>query len=139
MRSMRYLGLDVGDRRIGVAVSDESGIIATGIETITYNHPKDAIHRIAELATEYTAVGFIVGWPIESSGRVGRQARKVDAFISRLIEHIDLPVVRWDERMTTVMAERALLEANLRRQKRRQVVDKVAATLILQGWLDSQT
>ena len=135
---MRHLGLDIGDRRIGVAVSDANAIIATGIETITYDHPKTAIQRIVQLANEYDVGGLVIGWPVESSGRVGRQARKVDAFIERLIPHIDVPMIRWDERMTTVMAERVLLQANVRRSRRRQVVDKVAATLILQGWLDAQ-
>ena len=136
---MRYLGLDIGDRRIGVAVSDEMGIIATGIETITYDHPKTAIERIERLVEDIGVAGLVVGWPVESSGKVGRQARKVDTFLARLDPKIDLPIIRWDERMTSVMAERVLLQANVRRNRRRQVVDKVAATLILQSWLDAQS
>ena len=134
---MRYLGLDIGDRRIGVAVSDEMGIIATGIETITYDHPKTAIERIERLVEDIGVAGLVVGWPVESSGKV-RQARKVDKFLARLDPQIDLPIIRWDERMTSVM-ERVLLQANVRRNRRRQVVDKVAATLILQSWLDAQS
>ena len=136
---MRHLGLDVGDRRIGVAISDETGLIASGLETITYEHPGQAIERIVDLAAQFAAGSLVVGWPVESSGRVGFQARKVERFLERLSLVLELPVVRWDERMTTVMAERVLISAKVRRSRRRQVVDKVAATLILQSWLDSQS
>ena len=131
------MGLDMGDVRIGIALSDPGRIIA---------QPWDTLHRKAEpadlaaltaLATEHEVDQVVVGWPVMLSGAVGPQARKVDRFADALTAHLALPVERWDERLTTVAAERALREGGLSGRQRRQVVDKVAAALILQSWLDA--
>jgi len=134
----RAMGLDVGTRRIGVAISDPSYTIASPYKTLHRTHLAADIDTLLAWSKLEHVDRLIVGWPIESSGRVGRMAKKVKALMDTLSEHITLPVFYWDERMTSVSAERALLSAGTRRQQRKQVIDKVAAALILQGWLDAQ-
>ena len=131
----RYLGLDVGDRRIGVALSDDLGLTAQPIETYTrVGYGPDVRHFLA-LADQYGTRCFVLGLPLNMDGTVGAQAEKVAAFAEQL-EHAGIEVLYEDERMTTVAAEEALLEANMRREDRKKKVDMVAATLILQSWLD---
>ncbi|MEE2786628.1 MAG: Holliday junction resolvase RuvX [Myxococcota bacterium] len=135
---MSYIGLDIGDRRIGVSGSDASGLIANGVETITYARPRIAAERIVGICQERRASAIIVGWPLETSGRVGRQARKVERFINVLSSLTEIPIHRWDERMTTRMASRSLAEMGIRGQRRKGLLDQVAASIILQSWLDRQ-
>ncbi len=132
------MALDVGDKRIGVALSDPSGMLASGLKTVHRTHLKDDIAEFVALIAEHEVHTVVVGWPLETSGRVGRQARRVQRVTDALAEVTDAPIVFWDERFTSVQAERVLIQGGVRRADRRQVVDKVAATLILQSWLDRQ-
>ncbi len=134
----RTLALDVGDRRIGVAVSDALGIIAQGLTTLHRTALKDDLVTLSALVAEHDIDRIVVGWPLGLDGRDTPQTRKVGRFVEALERRLRLPVERWDERMTTVIAERALIEGRVRRADRKQLVDKVAATLILQSWLDAR-
>lgn len=133
---MRVLGLDMGDVRIGVAVSDPSRIIAQGLDFIKRVDPKSDVEAIKRLVNEHEAAEIVIGLPKMLSGEIGIQAQKALDF-AELLKPLEIPVIMWDERMTTVAATRTLIEANVRRKKRKKVVDKVAAVLILQGYLDS--
>ena len=132
---MRIMGLDVGDKRIGVAVSDGLGLTAQGIDTISREGCMQALKKIIE---EYEVDSVVVGVPRMLDGSVGIQGEKVLKFVEELRLAIQLPVTLWDERLSTVAAERVLLEANLRRDKRKSLRDKVSAILILQNYLDSR-
>jgi putative Holliday junction resolvase len=133
---MRYLGLDVGDRRIGVALSDETATLASGRPTIERVGPKKDPRAIAELVRQHEVGEVVVGLPKKLDGTVGPQAEKVLAFVEQLRGVVKVPVVPWDERFTTVVAEQALIEAGASRRGRKENVDKVAAILILQSYLD---
>lgn len=132
----RILALDVGDRRIGVAVSDLLGITAQPVETIFTKGIDNDIARVAELAREYGVTRVVLGDPRLLSGERGLQAAKVDAFRARL-EQSGFEIRTQDERLTSVSAERVLISAGVRRDERKKVVDKLAATYILQAFLDS--
>ena len=133
---MRYLGLDVGDRRIGLALSDETGSLASGLPTFERRGPRQDPRAIAELVRTHEAGEVVVGLPRRLDGQVGPQAEKVLQFIEQLRSVIKVPVVPWDERFTSVVAEQALLEAGASRKKRKENIDKVSAILILQSYLD---
>jgi putative pre-16S rRNA nuclease len=133
---MRYLGLDVGDRRIGVALSDETETLASGLSTLERVGPRKDLRAIRRLVEAHGAGEIVVGLPRTLAGEVGPQARKVLEFAEALRPVARVPVVPWDERLSTVMAERALIAADVSREGRRKVVDKVAAVLILQSYLD---
>jgi putative Holliday junction resolvase len=133
---MRYLGLDVGDVRIGVALSDETATIAGGLPTLERVGPKKDLKAIARLVRDNGADEIVVGLPRKLDGEVGVQGQKVLAFMDALREAVPVPVVAWDERFTTAIAQQALIEADVRRKDRKQAVDKVAAILILQNYLD---
>lgn len=135
---MRILGLDVGDVRIGVAVSDPLKIIARGLDFIKRTTVKEDVEAIRELVDEHEAEEIVVGLPKMMSGKIGVQAQKVQDFAEALGATIEIPIIMWDERLSTVAATRVLIEADMSRKKRKKVVDKVAATLILQGYLDSR-
>lgn len=135
---MRVLGLDVGDRRIGVALSDETGLIASPLPTIERVGPRKDLKAVAALARQHGARAIVVGLPRRLDGGIGPQAEKVQEFAEALRPVAQVPVSYWDERMTTAMAERALIEGDVSRGKRKGVVDQVAAVLILQNWLDAQ-
>lgn len=135
---MRILGLDVGDVRIGVAVSDPLKIIARGLDFIKRTNVKEDMEAIKELVDEHEVEEIVVGLPKMMSGEIGPQARKVQDFAEALGATIEIPIVMWDERLSTVAATRVLIEADMSRKKRKKVVDKVAAALILQGYLDSR-
>ncbi len=135
---MRLIGLDVGDRRIGVAVSDPSGLIATAHSVIERQSFARDAERVAALARAEAAEGFVLGLPRRLNGTLGDQAAKVERFARELRRHTDLPIDYWDERLSSVEANRALRDAGVRGQRRRGLIDAAAATLILQGYLDRQ-
>lgn len=133
----RILALDVGDRRIGVAVSDPLGFTAQGLETYTrQNRDKDAAHML-ELLQKYAPCRLLVGMPRNMDGSYGEQSEKVKKFVSTVTALWSGEVIWWDERMTTMAAGRVLLEADVSRGKRKLVIDKLAACVILQSYLDS--
>jgi putative holliday junction resolvase len=134
---MRILGLDVGDKTIGVAISDPLGFTAQGVKTIIRKNKKVDIEEINSLCSEYNVDTIVVGFPKNMNGTVGPQGEKVLKFCELIKESIELPIKMWDERLTTVAANRAMLEADLSRAKRKKIVDKMASTFILQGYLDS--
>lgn len=131
------MALDVGDKRIGVAVSDELGMTAQGVTTITRQSWAADLADLANLVATWRAKAVVVGLPLTLEGTVGRRTEKVQAFMRRLERAISVPVIPWDERYSTVTAERVLLQADLSRARRRQVIDKTAAVVILQHFLDS--
>ncbi|OGW49719.1 MAG: Holliday junction DNA helicase RuvA [Nitrospirae bacterium RBG_19FT_COMBO_42_15] len=133
---MRILGLDFGDKRIGVAVSDEMGWSAQAVKTINRRSAAEDVKQIKEIAEEYEADEIIVGLPVNMNGTLGPGAEKVNNFISLLKGHIAVPINTWDERLSTVAAERNLIDAGLSRKKRKDVIDMLAASVILQGYLD---
>ncbi len=135
---MRILCLDIGTVRIGVAVSDERGVIATPLETVSAKPRGEAIERIVDHIESYNVDVVVVGLPLDLDGRVGRAARRTRAVVAELAGQFAGDIVEWDERMTSVVAERALIESGVRREKRKGVVDQVAATLILQSYLGAR-
>lgn len=132
----RTLALDVGERRIGVALSDPTGVVANALEVIERRGWAVDLRRIRGIVQTHVVTRVVVGYPLTLAGEVGVQAQRVDRFIARLREALNVEVLPWDERLTTVQAERALLEADVRRRRRREVRDAVAAALLLQGYLD---
>tara|TARA_B100000809_G_scaffold140039_1_gene137623 strand:+ start:991 stop:1437 length:447 start_codon:yes stop_codon:yes gene_type:complete len=135
----RILGLDYGTRRLGFAVSDPTGIIATSLETVAVQTDSDACQAVARLLRETGATSVVVGHPLHMNGSKSELALKVETFIERLRGSVDVPLHLWDERLSSREAERVLLEADTSRAKRKQVRDKMAAQLILQNYLDAQT
>jgi putative Holliday junction resolvase len=134
--SVRYLGLDVGDKRIGVALSDETATLASGLDTLLRVGPKKDPKAVAELVRKHEVGEVVVGLPRTLAGDVGPQAQKVVAFIEQLKAVVKVPVVPWDERFTSVVANQVLAEAEASRRERKANVDKVSAILILQNYLD---
>jgi putative Holliday junction resolvase len=136
----RYLGLDVGNRRIGVAVSDELGLTAQPVMTLERRRSaREDLRSLARLARRFGVVGIVVGNPIHLSGETSPQALRVQAFAAELGEIAGLPIHLWDERLTSHEAHQILYEAGRPRQEHQQVVDQVAATLILQSFLEQGT
>lgn len=136
---MRVISLDVGDKTIGVAMSDPSGLIAQALKTIRRSNEDEDINEINKIIENIGVDKIVVGFPKNMNGTIGPQGEKVIAFVKNLKEKIDIPIVFWDERLTTVLANRILIEeANMRRNKRKKVIDKLAATVILQSYLDSK-
>ena len=137
---MRIMGLDVGSKTVGVAVSDALGWTAQGIETVKIDEANGefGIDRIAGLVKEYAITEFVVGFPKNMNNTVGPRGEASENYKKLLEETFSLPVKLWDERLTTMAAERMLIEADVSRKKRKQVIDKMAAVMILQGYLDSK-
>ena len=152
---MRILGLDYGSKTVGVAISDPLGITAQGVETIwrkQENHLRQTLARIEELvseyhvektlarieslATEYGVEKFVIGFPKHMNNDIGERAQKSLEFRDMLVRRTGLEVIMWDERLTTVEANRTLMEASVRRENRKQYLDQLAAVFILQGYLD---
>jgi putative Holliday junction resolvase len=133
---VRHLGLDVGDKLIGVALSDETATLASGLETIRRVGPRKDVKAIVDLVRAHDAVEVVVGLPRKLDGSLGPQAQKVIAFMESLRAAVEVPVVPWDERFTSVVANQALIEGERSRRERRALVDKVSAILILQNYLD---
>ena len=137
---MRIMGLDYGTKTVGVAVSDPLGITAQAVETVTRkdeNKLRKTLARIESLATEYGVEKFVIGFPKHMNNDIGERAQKSLEFRDMLVRRTGLEVIMWDERLTTVAAEQTLIESGVRRENRKQYVDKIAAVFILQGYLDS--
>jgi putative holliday junction resolvase len=134
----RWMGLDVGDSTIGVALSDEMGWTAQPHTEIRRGQLKRDLEELRRIAAEYRVRAVVIGLPLPMSGIPGSRVRRVKTFASQLETTVRLPIVFWDERFTTVAAERMLIEADLSRAKRKKHVDKIAAAIILQGYLDSR-
>ena len=134
---MRILGLDYGSRTVGVAVSDPLGITAQPVEIVRRNKLRQTLARIEELVKEYQAELLVLGLPKNMNNTLGERAERTLEFKDMLERRTGLPVVMWDERLTTVAANRAMMEGGVRRENRGQYVDALAAALILQGYLDS--
>jgi len=135
---LRALGLDVGERRIGVAVSDPDGTVAVPVTVIERKSEAAALGEITALIRDHDIDRIIVGMPLSLDGNLGKQAETVQAFEQSLKECTDVPVVDWDERLSTLHAERMMVEAGVKRGKRKRRLDSVAAAIILQGYLDRQ-
>ncbi|MEI4769460.1 Holliday junction resolvase RuvX [Psychrobacillus sp. FJAT-51614] len=135
---MRIMGLDVGSRTVGVAISDALGWTAQGIETIKINEDNldFGLERIDELVKEHTVTEFVVGFPKNMNNTIGPRAEASEYYAKLLTEKYNFPVTMWDERLTTMAAERMLIDADVSRKKRKLVIDKMAAVMILQGYLD---
>jgi putative Holliday junction resolvase len=140
---MRLLALDIGDRRVGVAVSDETGLIASPLTVILRASKAKDFERIARFVREYGVEGLVVGHPLNADGSAGPQAQRVERYTAALIdalraEGLSLPVVLWDEQMSTLRAQEVMIAAGGRRKDRRMRIDSVAAAVILQDYLDEQ-
>ena len=138
---MRVMGLDYGSKTVGVAVSDPLGLTAQGIETIwrkDENKLRKTCARIEELIREYEVGSIVLGLPRHMNSDVGDRAEKSLEFGEMLRRRTGLEVIMWDERLTTVEAERTLIESNVRTEDRKKYIDKIAAVFILQGYLDSK-
>lgn len=133
---MRILGLDVGQKTIGVAVSDPLGFTAQGLTTIRRTTKKQDIEEIKKFCDEYDAKVIVIGLPKNMNGTIGPSGEITMAFGKLIEEELKVEIKFWDERLTTVAAHKAMLEADLSRNKRKKIVDKVASTYILQGYLD---
>lgn len=129
------LGLDYGEKRIGVAVCDELGMTAQGLGVIARKNKKRDLEAIAHYVQTYGVEKIVIGYPLRLDGTVGIQCEKVDRFICALAVLFPIPIIRWDETLTTKEAEELLRTANVRAKKRKAVVDKIAAGMILQGYL----
>lgn len=137
---MRIMGLDYGSKTVGVAICDPLGITAQGIETITRkeeNKLRKTLARIEALAAEYQIEMIVLGYPKNMNDTIGDRARKTEAFQSLLERRTGLPVLLWDERLTTIEANEILIASGVRREDRKQVIDKIAAGIILQAYLNS--
>ena len=138
---MRIMGLDYGSKTVGVAVCDPLGITAQAVETITRkdeNKLRQTLARIEALAKEYGVEKFVLGYPKNMNNSIGERGEKTEQFGKKLETRTGLEVVLWDERLTTVSAMQVLMEGGVRRENRKTYVDKIAAVLILQGYLDSK-
>ena len=137
---MRIMGLDFGSKTVGVAVCDPLGLTAQGLETITRKEENKLRHtcqRIETLIQEYEITSIILGYPKNMDDSIGERARKTEEFRDMLIRRIGLPVVLWDERLTTMEANDILIESGVPRENRKRVIDKIAAVLILRSYMDS--
>ncbi|WP_147532446.1 Holliday junction resolvase RuvX [Bacillus marasmi] len=137
---MRVMGLDVGTKTVGVAISDELGWTAQGLTTLKINEDEQefGFEEIEKLIKEHLVDKIVVGLPKNMNGSIGPRGEACQFYASELERLYGVPTVLWDERLTTMAAERVLLEADVSRKKRKKVIDKMAATLILQGYLDSK-
>ncbi len=133
---MRLMGLDIGRKTIGVAISDELGLTAQGLKTIIRKEIEEEFLEIRNLISRYQIEKIVVGLPKNMDGTLGKQAEMVFLWIEELRKRIPIPVVVWDERLSTVEATKTLLQADLSRAKRKKVIDQLAASIILQGYLD---
>jgi len=141
MNEQRILGLDYGDKTVGVAVSDILGITAQSLETIRRDGAevfKPVIKRLKEIVEQYNVTEIVLGYPKNMNNTLGDRCRKTEEFKERIKKTIKLPIVLWDERLSTMAVTRAMIQADMRRDKRKNIVDQQAAAFILQGYLDSK-
>ena len=136
--NMRIMGIDYGDRHIGVAVSDELMLTAQGLTTVRNSGDDRMLNDIAKLADQYGVTEVVVGLPKNMNGSIGPRGRLAEEFADALREKLQIPVTMWDERLTTAAAQRTLIDADVSRKKRKAVIDQMAATLILQNYMDSK-
>jgi putative holliday junction resolvase len=134
----RVLGLDVGSRRIGLAISDPLGITAQGLETLQRQNKRTDFAALEAVIVQYAVKEIVIGLPLRMSGAAGTQSTKMQEFAEELRKRFRLPVHLWDERLTSAEANRLLRETELSIEKRAKAVDRMAAVLILQGWMESQ-
>lgn len=135
---MRILALDVGEKKIGMALSDALGITAQPLKTLIRKNKRDDFKRIGEIACDMSVAKIIVGLPLNMDGTTGFRAKETHNFVEELKEELKIPVELWDERLSTLEANRILLQADMSRKKRKKLDDKIAAQLILQSYLDSR-
>ena len=133
---MRVRGLDIGTKRIGVAISDEECIIARGLNSIERNGKE--IEKIKEIIKKYNVEKIVYGLPLRMDGSISSQTEVAVSFISKLKEEISIPLLPWDERLSSKQAETILIEADISRKKRKKLIDKLSAQIILQNYLDSK-
>lgn len=134
----RILGLDYGEKRLGFALSDTSEIIAMPLRVVVLRRPEDALNETLKVCAESKADEFVVGLPINMDGSKGPAAQKVLAFVEKISAQLKIPVRTWDERLSTKAATNVLIEAGTSRQRRKEVVDKLAAQIMLQNFLDAR-
>lgn len=136
---MRIIGLDFGSKTLGVAVSDEFGWTAQGLETIKIDEAGGnfGLERLKQIVNEHQAEKIVLGFPKNMNGTVGPRGEASQSFALKLEKKFGIPVILWDERLSTMAAERVLISADVSRKKRKKVIDKMAAVMILQGYLDS--
>ncbi len=137
MEKPRIMGLDIGQKRTGVAICDELRLIATPFDTVESENRAKWIERIKAIVEAEEIGRILVGLPLNQHGEEGDDAKKIRKFIALLQERLALPVIEWDERFSTVQAERTLITADVSRKKRKEVIDKVVAAILLQSYLDS--
>jgi len=135
-KGARLLGLDVGTKTIGMALSDTTLLIATPLATIRRSRFRDDVKSLAAVIAEHGVGGIVIGLPLSLDGSEGPRVQSTRQFARNLLEHIDLPVVFWDERLSTAAVERGMIEGDLSRRRRAELIDKAAAAYILQGFLD---
>lgn len=136
-RGARLMGLDVGEKTIGLAVCDPGLMVATPVETLRRGKFTADAQKLGRLVAERQVGGLVVGLPVNMDGSEGPRCQSVRQFAANLLEHLDLPIVFWDERLSTAAVTRTLLEADMSRKRRAEVVDKMAAAYILQGAIDA--
>ena len=134
----RILAVDYGEKRIGLAVSDELGITASPLTTLMHRSDEETVRHIAQLASKLKVAQIVIGLPRRTDEREGEMERRVKAFAEKLRQAVSVPIVLFDERFTTRIAEQVLLEADLSRRKRKQVRDRLSAVILLLSYLDSQ-
>ena len=132
----KTLGMDVGDKRIGLAISDDLGMMAHGLPTLERRNPQYDLDYLKNLLEEYEIQKIVVGLPLNMNGQKGPRAQIVLAFTESLQKELSIPVVNWDERLSSQAAQRPLMEAGVKWRKRRKVIDQLAAIIILQNYLD---
>jgi len=137
-KGQRLMGLDVGEKTIGIAVSDTTFTIATPVETLRRKKFASDVRRLQALVGERQVGGFVLGLPINMDGSEGPRCQSVRAFANNLLGKLDLPLAFWDERLSTAAVTRTMIDADLSRERRAELVDKLAAAYILQGFLDRQ-
>lgn len=135
---MRTLGIDYGEKRIGLAISDRLGIIAQGLKVVSTENFFKEIEEIKTIIKKFQIGKVVIGIPKNIDGSIGKKAREVLKFIEQLRKYISLPLIVWDERFTTKIAKNILINANMSRKKRKNVIDKMSAVIILQEYLDRQ-
>ncbi|MCO5044141.1 MAG: Holliday junction resolvase RuvX [Kiritimatiellae bacterium] len=135
----RWLGIDLGEKRVGIAISDPDGFLASAREVCELKNPNEALNRVTEIFRASGATGVVVGLPLNMDGSRGPAAQKATQFAEDLKTRLNVPVKLWDERLTTKTAHDVMIQGGARREKRRVTVDKLAAQLMLQSFLDAHT